>query len=116
MNNFINDTSLFQVAINNLRPGLVKYMEDSYASIQWRTEDIPSEVEVLDEVARVRVAAFMEYLRSERDALLVASDWTQASDVPVDTTAWAEYRQALRDLPANTIDPENPVWPTPPNN
>lgn len=21
----------------------------------------------------------------------------------------------LRDLPANTSDPENPVWPTPPN-
>jgi hypothetical protein len=26
-----------------------------------------------------------------------------------------DYRQALRDLPANTTDPENPVWPTAPN-
>jgi len=28
--------------------------------------------------------------------------------------AWLDYRQALRDLPGNTTDPENPVWPTPP--
>jgi len=28
--------------------------------------------------------------------------------------AWLDYRQALRDLPANTTTPENPVWPQPP--
>jgi len=30
--------------------------------------------------------------------------------------AWLDYRQALRDLPANTTDPENPVWPEMPTN
>jgi len=54
-------------------------------------------------------------LRTERDALLVASDWTQVADAPVDNLEWAGYRQALRDLPANTTDPTNPVWPTPPS-
>ena len=29
--------------------------------------------------------------------------------------AWLDYRQSLRDLPSNTEDPTNPVWPTPPN-
>lgn len=29
-------------------------------------------------------------------------------------TAWAVYAQALRDLPANTVDPANPVWPEAP--
>lgn len=53
-------------------------------------------------------------LRVERDALLSNSDWTQVKDAPVDQSAWASYRQALRDLPANTDDPANPVWPTPP--
>lgn len=28
--------------------------------------------------------------------------------------AWRKYRQALLDLPANTKDPHNPKWPTPP--
>lgn len=48
---------------------------------------------------------------TEQDALkyrnnrLLASDWTQLPDAPCDRQAWAEYRQALRDLPAN------PNWP-----
>lgn len=53
-------------------------------------------------------------LRSDRNAKLSACDWTQAADSPVDKAAWAIYRQALRDLPSNTVDPLNPVWPTPP--
>jgi hypothetical protein len=55
-------------------------------------------------------------LRIKRNSLLNMSDWTQIEDAQVDKNAWAEYRQTLRDLPQNTIDPENPVWPTPPNN
>ena len=54
-------------------------------------------------------------LRAERSARLAASDWTVLSDSPTSTTAWKTYRQALRDLPANTTDPLNPVWPTPPS-
>jgi hypothetical protein len=50
-------------------------------------------------------------LRLKRDALLADSDWTQVADAPGDTAAWATYRQSLRDLPANTVDPANPVWP-----
>lgn len=56
-------------------------------------------------------------MRSERLRLLVDSDWTQMPDSPLTDSqkvAWSDYRQALRDLPANTVDPENPVWPQPP--
>jgi hypothetical protein len=53
-------------------------------------------------------------LRQERDMRLSACDWTQVPDAPVDQAAWAAYRQALRDLPANTIDPREPAWPAPP--
>lgn len=53
-------------------------------------------------------------LRAKRDALLAASDWTQASDAPVDASAWSAYRQQLRDLPANTPDPRNVEWPEQP--
>lgn len=55
-----------------------------------------------------------EFLRADRNARLAASDWTVMSDTPTATAAWKTYRQALRDLPANTTDPFNPVWPTPP--
>lgn len=53
-------------------------------------------------------------LRSRRLSLLSACDWTQTADAPVDRAAWAAYRQALRDLPANTADPRSPQWPSPP--
>ena len=55
-------------------------------------------------------------LRSERDALLASSDWTQASDSPLTDevkATWATYRQELRDFP-ESADPADPTWPTPP--
>ena len=54
-------------------------------------------------------------MRERRNAMLAASDWTQVADAPVDREAWAAYRQALRDLPDNTPDPRNVVWPVPPS-
>jgi len=55
----------------------------------------------------------MEQVRLWRNAQLAATDWTQVADAPVDASAWATYRQALRDLPA-TIDIDNPVLPEAP--
>lgn len=55
-------------------------------------------------------------LRAERNRRLTACDWTQVADAPVDQSAWAAYRAALRALPENTPDPLNPVWPQPPAN
>ena len=40
-----------------------------------------------------------EQIRLWRNAKLSETDWTQLVDSPVDKSAWAEYRQALRDLP-----------------
>jgi len=56
-------------------------------------------------------------LRAERDSRLAQCDWTQIPDSPLDAQAkadYADYRQALRDLPENTVDPLNPSWPTEP--
>lgn len=57
-------------------------------------------------------------VRSKRDKTLSDCDWTQAADSPLSDAKkaeWATYRQQLRDLPANTSDPANPTWPTPPS-
>lgn len=57
-------------------------------------------------------------LRQHRNNLLLESDWTQANDSPLTDskkTEWKTYRQALRDLPANTTDWTNPPWPTKPS-
>jgi hypothetical protein len=43
---------------------------------------------------------YAEIMRAVRDQLLAQSDWAMAPDAPTDKTAWATYRQALRDYPA----------------
>jgi len=59
----------------------------------------------------------MDSLRDLRNFKLRECDWVLMSDVVMTEEvkqAWLDYRQALRDLPANTTDPENPVWPVAP--
>jgi len=54
-------------------------------------------------------------VRSERNAKLAATDWTQADDVPQAVKdSYAPYRQALRDLPAQSGFPNEVVWPIAP--
>jgi hypothetical protein len=57
---------------------------------------------------------FFERFRNWRNAELAACDWTQVADSTADKTAWATYRQALRDLPASNKDPKKIVFPTRP--
>jgi|TARA_B100000508_G_C11342692_1_gene219953 hypothetical protein len=62
-------------------------------------------------------------LRARRDKLLEQCDWMANSDVTM-SDAWKTYRQALRDLPANSPSAsintvtgklENVTWPTKPS-
>jgi hypothetical protein len=54
-------------------------------------------------------------LRTERNAKLAATDWTQASDVPQSVKdSYAPYRQALRDIPAQSGFPWTITWPVEP--
>ena len=62
----------------------------------------------------VDLTAIATTARTQRDALLIASDWTQVADAPVDQAAWATYRQALRDVPKQAGFPENIDWPVAP--
>ena len=41
-----------------------------------------------------------EQIKLWRNTELARTDWTQVEDAPIDKAAWATYRQALRDLPA----------------
>ena len=55
--------------------------------------------------------------RQERAKLLRGTDWTQLPDSPLtsgEREAWADYRQALRDLPAQPGFPDCD-WPIAPS-
>ena len=55
----------------------------------------------------------LERLRVKRNQLLSETDYLALADATL-TDEMRAYRQALRDLPANTADPANPVWPVKP--
>lgn len=91
---------------------------------QWYTRFVvgPTFTDNDDETAAEQETAYRasvdaragQIVREERDRLLADSDWTQLADSGADATAWATYRQALRDLPASDGFPHNVTWPTAP--
>ena len=59
----------------------------------------------------------MELIRLLRNQRLAEVDWIFSTDYHIPDQLrdeWTRYRQALRDLPSLTEDPENPVWPEKP--
>jgi hypothetical protein len=74
----------------------------------WRVESLaPSEI-------AERAADQASVVRADRNARLSACDWTQLADAPVDSLAWANYRQALRDITAQAGFPWSVEWPAQP--
>ena len=58
----------------------------------------------------------MDLLRTQRNNLLAETDWMGNSDVTM-STAWKNYRQALRDITTQTPSDDtlsNITWPTKP--
>ena len=54
--------------------------------------------------------------RDQRDSLLKSTDWTQGADVPTAIKSnWTDYRQKLRDVPAQSGFPDSVTWPTQPS-
>ena len=83
-----------------------------------RCEDKIDEVPeaTIKELEAFKLEMDIRDVRGNRNRLLAESDWTQNRDVVLSNdTEWKTYRQALRDLPANTTDWTNPPWPTKPS-
>jgi len=72
----------------------------------------PEEIAAI-QASQPTAAELMEQLRQRRNQLLTETDYLALADSTL-TDEMRSYRQALRDLPANTVDPANPVWPVKP--
>ena len=72
-------------------------------NITWLSSDIPqpSAEEIQAKIQELEALEPMRLLRIERNSRLAETDWMANSDV-VMTDGWKTYRQALRDLPANS--------------
>jgi len=100
-------------ALLSLCPGAEWVIRDD--SLEWLSPDItqPTEAEIQAEIARLEAEQPWKELRQERDRLIAETDHLALSDRTM-TTEMAAYRQALRDLPANTADPTKVVFPARP--
>ena len=105
-------TSVFD-AIMSLRPGAEFSMIDGVITWIDTEQTQPTDAQVAAEIARLDGQREWDALRTKRNELLAETDYLALADhtLSADMTA---YRQSLRDLPSNTTDPANPVWPTKP--
>jgi len=72
-------------------------------------------VDLLPEEIAERREYQSNQMRMQRNIKLTQSDWTQISDAPGNKEAWAEYRQALRDITSQEGFPFNVQWPSEPS-
>lgn len=108
------------IAILNSQGKVITFVRDDVPE-GWRPPEgctaIP-ENELAPDWERVIEIYDIEDVRRERNKKLSDSDWTQLIDCPLDQNKkieWANYRQALRDLPQN-YNGEGPIpWPQYPN-
>ena len=79
----------------------------------------PSDLEIYDELEKLKADYPMKALRAKREEKLAETDWWAMSDRTM-TSEQTAYRQALRDLPSTaspTIENgqlSNVTWPTKP--
>lgn len=93
---------------------------DDYNSLVWYPNNSiakPTEEELRAFDAEVSLELRWDAVRYKRNILLNNSDWTQLLDSPLSSEAkiaWTTYRQQLREIPQQEVEPENVVWPTQP--
>ena len=112
---------MMREAIMELVPNAQCIYSD-FKIMEWHdTRPQPSESQIQAKIAELTAAEPLRQLREERTRILQESDWMANSDVTM-SDAWRTYRQALRDLPANSpnaaLDEQgnliNVTWPTKP--
>jgi len=92
----------------------VKRIDDSLGVFDANGNQIELDQALVDAAAiEVSAEKALASLRRQRNQLLAETDYLALADSTL-TDEMRSYRQALRDLPANTVDPANPVWPTKP--
>ncbi len=91
-----------------------KLIDDSTGAFDTNGNQITLDQSLVDAAAAELVTEnAWNDLRTRRTQLLTETDYLALSDATL-SEDMRTYRQALRDLPANTSDPANPTWPTKP--
>jgi len=104
--------------IQYLRPNEEWYLVgEDYAGLNWVSSTTKPTLEELEDAwFELEPKLAWDSVRTERDARLLKSDWTQLADVSLNNkNAWVKYRQSLRDITEDFNSPNDIVWPTEPS-
>lgn len=110
-------TALYDTVFEGPQPTLTRYQVAAQQGVvqigdKWHTNWVA--VDMADDAKTALDAQRAASVRAERAQKLADCDWTQVADAPVDKQAWATYRQALRDVPAQAGFPWDVQWPEQP--
>lgn len=98
----LNNEKLYK-QINNSEP--IEFTEEEYAQYAIDYQNFLT-------------ISLPQAIRQKRNGLLAKCDWTQYPDCPLNAeqkTAWATYRQALRDITKQSGFPTDVVFPEQPS-
>ena len=122
--------SYFTRALEELKPNSEWAVTgDQYSRLTWldKNQTKPTEDEINTKIAELKSEEPYRLLREKRNKLIAETDWTQLKDIDLDFIRernWKNYRQALRDLPANSnpklnsngdLDMSSVTWPDKPS-
>jgi hypothetical protein len=94
-----------QAAVLNSQPNLV----NGVWTLGWSIQSLSAEEQAEKQARQASI------VRHDRNSRLSESDWTQGKDIPDSvSSAWATYRQALRDIPTQSGFPWEVTWPAKP--
>ncbi len=105
------DQPTYDRATHKLEEGTPALVSGTWTQV-WNVTELTS-----DELAAA-TALKESQVRSLRNEKLAACDWTVLTDSPLTTakkTEWKTYRQALRDISADSGFPASVTWPTEPS-
>jgi hypothetical protein len=94
-----------QAAVLNSQPNLV----NGVWTLGWSIQTLSAEEQAVKQAQQALI------VRRDRNTRLAESDWTQLDDSPsIKKLEWANYRQALRDVPTQIGFPWEITWPNKP--
>tara|TARA_B000000557_G_scaffold263867_1_gene267715 strand:- start:902 stop:1282 length:381 start_codon:yes stop_codon:yes gene_type:complete len=115
------DTNQIEMVLN----ASTKTIDSGHYKHYWEGEYKPAEYDCVDgkpvkksdaQLQEIQFTSEWNLVRTRRNQLLQASDFSQLPDLPDDKKpAWAEYRQKLRDITKDVTDPNTITFPDPPD-